>query len=58
MTTFEGPRVEDVPGIGALTLGGYVLEVAERFGPGEAVVLDDPLRGGETVRWTYEQLGA
>jgi len=58
VTTFEGPRVEDTPGIGALTLGGFVLEVAERFGPGEAVVLDDPLRGGETVRWTYERLGA
>ena len=29
-----------------------------RFGPNEAVVLDDPLRDGETVRWTYDRLGS
>ena len=57
MTTFAGPRVADTAGVGALTLGGFLGEVAARFGPNEAVVLDDPLRGGETVRWTYERLG-
>ena len=58
MTTFEGPPVDGVEGVGALTLGGFLAEVADRFGPNEAVVLDDPLRGGETVRWTYGRLEA
>jgi fatty-acyl-CoA synthase len=58
MTTFEGPAVADVPGVGALTLGGFLAEVVERYGDREAVVFDDPLRGGETVRWTYRRLGA
>ena len=56
MTTFEGPPVADVEGVGALTLGGFLGEVAARFGPNEAIVLDDPLRDGETVRWTYARL--
>ena len=37
-------------------MGGFLDEVAERFGPNEALVFDDPLRGGETVRWTYADL--
>jgi fatty-acyl-CoA synthase len=58
MTTFEGPPIAGVEGVGALTLGGLVNEVAERFGPNEAIVLDDPMQGGATVRWSYERLGA
>ena len=58
MTTYEGPSIADVHGVGALTLGGFLQEVVARFGPNEAVVLDDPLRDGETVRWTYDRLGA
>jgi len=58
VTTFEGPAVAEVPGVGALTLGGFLAEVVERHGDREAVVFDDPLRGGETVRWTYRRLGA
>jgi fatty-acyl-CoA synthase len=58
MTTFEGPPVEGVESVGALTLGGFLADVVARYGPNEAVVLDDPLRGGQTVRWTYERLGA
>lgn len=57
MTTFAGPSLDAVPGVGALTFGGFLAEVVERFGPNEAIVLDDALRGGETVRWTYEDLG-
>jgi acyl-CoA synthetase (AMP-forming)/AMP-acid ligase II len=57
VTTFEGPPTAGVDGIGALTLGGFLAEVVERFGPNEALVLDDDLRGGETVRWTYADLG-
>jgi len=58
MTTFEGPPVAGADGVGALTLGGLLDEVVARFGPSEAVVLDDPRLGGETVRWTYDGLGA
>ncbi|HEX6422616.1 MAG TPA: class I adenylate-forming enzyme family protein [Acidimicrobiales bacterium] len=58
MTTFEGPPLAAVEGVGALTLGGFLDEIVARFGPNEAVVLDDPLRGGETVRWSYERLGS
>lgn len=56
VTTFRGPELDGYPGIGALTLPGFLDEVAERFGPNEALVLDDPLRGGATTRWTYETL--
>ena len=56
MTTFEGPPIDSVPGVGALTLGGFLDEVAARFGPNEAVVLDDPLRDGANVRWSYQRL--
>ena len=57
MTTFEGPGLDEVDGIGALTLGGLLDEVVSRFGPDEAVVLDDALLDGTTVRWTYRRLG-
>ena len=58
MTTFEGPPVAEVEGVGALTLGGFLEEVRARFGPNEAIVFDDPIRDAETVRWTYARLGA
>jgi len=58
VTTFEGPPIDQVEGIGALTLGGFLTEVADRFGPNEALVFDDPLRDGATVRWTYADLQA
>ena len=56
MTTFHGPPVEQLDGVGALTMGGFLDEVADRFGAREALVFDDPLRAGETVRWTYADL--
>lgn len=56
MTTLTGPPLRDVSGIGALTMGGFLTDVAERFGPNEALVFDDPLRDGATVRWTYADL--
>jgi acyl-CoA synthetase (AMP-forming)/AMP-acid ligase II len=49
VTTFAGPPLDSVEGVGALTLGGFLAEVAERFGPHEALV------SGET-RWTYADL--
>ena len=56
MTTFEGPPLEAFPGVGALTMGAFVEEVAERFGDNEALVFDDPLHDGVTIRWTYADL--
>lgn len=58
MTTFDGPSIDETPGVGALTIGGFLAEVVERFGQNEAVVLDDLLLDGRTQRWTYEHLGA
>jgi acyl-CoA synthetase (AMP-forming)/AMP-acid ligase II len=57
-TTFEGPPLDGFAGIGALTMGAFLEEVAERFAANEALVFDDPLRGGATVRWTYADLQA
>jgi len=56
VTTFAGPVVAGFAGIGARTLGGFVEEVGARFAEREAVVFDDPLQGGTTVRWTYADL--
>lgn len=56
MTTFEGPPLETTPGIGTLTLGGFVSEVCARHAVRDALVFDDPLRSGETVRWSYADL--
>ncbi len=53
-------RIEiDLPPIdpaAAATLGGFLDEVAERFGPREAIAFDDPLRGGARVAWSYAEL--
>lgn len=56
MTTFSGPPLDTVDGVGALTLGGFVDEVAASHGDREALVLDDPLLDGRTVRWSYADL--
>lgn len=56
MTTFEGPPLSCVEGIGALTLGGFLTEVCQRHAEREALVFDDPLRDGATVRWSYADL--
>lgn len=55
MTQLDGPPLESAPGIGALTLGGFLLEVTGRHGANEALVVDDSLRGA-TVRWSYDDL--
>ncbi|MEX2294159.1 MAG: class I adenylate-forming enzyme family protein [Acidimicrobiales bacterium] len=56
MNTLHGPPPESVVGVGALTMGGFLQEVAERFGPNEALVFSEPLRSGATQRWTYSDL--
>ena len=56
----SGPSLESVEGIGALTLGGFLREVTERFAANEAIVFDDPLTdhdaGVAPVRLTYAQV--
>jgi fatty-acyl-CoA synthase len=56
LTTLEGPPLSDAEGIGSLTLGSFLDEVAVSFAAREALVFADPLAGGRTVRWTYRQL--
>ena len=56
MTNLSGPRLADTEGIGALTIGAFAEEVCARYAANEALVFDDPLRDGETVRWTYADL--
>ena len=53
MTSFSGPPPETETGIGALTLGGFLTEVAGRHRDREALVLHE---GGDVVRWTYGEL--
>ncbi len=40
----------------AVTLGGFVAEVAARFGAREALVLEDALRDGARTSWSYGRL--
>jgi fatty-acyl-CoA synthase len=56
VTTLQGPPLESLTGIGALTMGGFLEEVATRFGSNEALVFDEPLRSGATHRCTYADL--
>jgi acyl-CoA synthetase (AMP-forming)/AMP-acid ligase II len=56
MTTFAGPPLAAAPGVGALTLGGFLTEVCATHAGREALVFDDPLLDGATVRWTYADL--
>jgi acyl-CoA synthetase (AMP-forming)/AMP-acid ligase II len=48
-----GPALSSVAGLGALTLGSFAEQVCAEHADREALVFDDPLRGGATVRWTY-----
>jgi fatty-acyl-CoA synthase len=56
MTVFSGPPLETAEGIGALTMGAFLDEVGELHASSEALVFDDPLLDGATVRWTYTEL--
>jgi fatty-acyl-CoA synthase len=39
-----------------VTLGGFLIEVADVHANREAIVFDDPLRDGATIRWSYADL--
>ena len=49
----RGIPLSEEPGIGALTLGGFLREVTDRFGPREAACISLP-EGVE--RWSYNEL--
>lgn len=53
LSRIEGTPLEEQPGIGALTVGGYLREVVERFGPREALVHG---LGEHRVAWSYDEL--
>jgi acyl-CoA synthetase (AMP-forming)/AMP-acid ligase II len=54
MTTFTGPPVETEEGIGALTFGGFLDELAERYADRPAHLWAPA--DGPRVTWTYRQL--
>src|SRR3954471_12751802 len=59
LSDLAGPLLEEAEvlrGCGQLTLGAFLLEVCRRYRDDEALVFDDPLREGTTVRWTYGDL--
>jgi acyl-CoA synthetase (AMP-forming)/AMP-acid ligase II len=49
VTILEGPPLSEAEGVGALTLGGFLAEVCDRYAGNEALVFDDQ-------RWTYRDL--
>jgi fatty-acyl-CoA synthase len=51
VTVLEGRPFSEEDGIGALTMGSFLIEVAGRFGGNEALVFGD-------TRWTYADLEA
>jgi fatty-acyl-CoA synthase len=53
LSIISGPPLSEEAGLGALTLGGWLREVTERFGPREALVWHGP---DGVVRWTYDEL--
>lgn len=53
LSIISGPPLAEEEGIGALTLGGWLREVTERFSDREALVFYE---GEAVVRWTYAEL--
>lgn len=53
MSRVRGLPLSEETGLGALTLGGFIKEVTQRFGPREAACL--PVGDG-VERWTYNDL--
>lgn len=53
LSIVRGIPLSDEEGIGALTLGGYLREIVERYGPREAAVM---WLGDSVERWSYDDL--
>ena len=56
MTTFRGPPLSTEPGIGALTLAGFLREVAARHADREAIAFHPEGVAGPVLRWSYAGL--
>lgn len=54
LSIVRGAALEDEPGIGPLTIAGYLREVTRRHAGCEALVMRLP--SGERVSWTYDEL--
>ena len=52
--TFFGPPLSSEPGLGALTLGGLLMQSAARHGAREAICFHEA--DGSVVRWSYDEL--
>ncbi|MCI4592347.1 AMP-binding protein [Sphingobium sp. BYY-5] len=55
LSIVAGSPLDEEPGLGALTLGGWLRAVTARSGPAEALVLHE---GAAVTRWTYDDLWA
>jgi len=56
LAIIHGIPLEEEPGLGSLTLPGFLAEVCERYGPREALVLFEG--HAASARWTYDELWA
>jgi fatty-acyl-CoA synthase len=56
VTTFLGPPLSSEPGIGALTLGGFLHEVSDRHADREAIAFYSDGLDGAVLRWSYAGL--
>ncbi|CAI7974053.1 AMP-dependent synthetase and ligase [Frankia sp. Hr75.2] len=59
LSIVSGPPLGDEPGLGALTLPGFLREVTARYGEREALVARPAGAGADAaaaVRWTYSEL--
>lgn len=55
LSIFHGPSIQD-EGLGALTLGGFIAELAEKYSTNEALCWKD--LSGQMQRWTYAEMYA
>lgn len=54
LSTLQGPPLDDEEGLGALTLPGFMAEIADRFGEREALCWKD--LQGQTRRFSYAEM--
>lgn len=53
LSIVRGIPLSEEQGVGPLTLGGFIREVTQRYGPAEAAVIH---LGDKVERWTYNEL--
>ncbi len=54
LSDIQGPPLEDETGLGALTLPGFIAEIAQRYGKRTALCWRDP--AGAMRTWSYREL--